>query len=431
MKVAETHEQITLRAGMTPRGSVSVISSKSELHRLIICACMAHGKTVITYNSSLSEDIQATVSCLKALGAQINISEKEITVEKPLDIGYIKDSLPKDTEIFCRESGSTARFLLPFVSLFCRRGAVMTGTGKLPSRPFSDLCTALSQKGAVFSSENMPIHIEKTAIPEGDFEISGNISSQYLSGLLFVLPLCENARIKLTTPLSSRGYVDMTIEAMGKFGVKVEEKNGIYTCRGKYTNADGIFHAGGDWSNSAFFLCAANSEKITVNGIDPHSLQPDRAVMKILSDCGINVEFTQDRISVTRCGEMFPLDINVEDTPDLVPVLCVLAASAKGKSVLKNVQRLRFKESDRILAVCEMINALGGCAYSDGDNIYIEGTGTLAGGMVDGFGDHRIVMSAAIAAQFCTGDVTIKGADAVSKSYPEFFDIFYSLTEEK
>lgn len=423
-------KNITVSAGRALCGKITVISSKSELHRLIFCACLSEHGCAIRYNSSLSKDIEATISCFRALGAEISVSEDEISVIRPLDIEHISDCLEKDIEIYCNESGSTARFIMPLLSLVCKSGAVMTGAGKLPTRPFSDLCECLSAHGAVFSSTQMPIHIIRCADGKGTFEISGNVSSQYLSGLLFVLPLMKDARICLTTPLESCGYVDMTVEAMAKFGVTVTEKDGVYTCKGRYTSPDKTVVAGGDWSNAAFFLCGAGDKKVTVDGIMPSSLQPDRYILDILSFCGFNIEKGEDFVSVSRTEKTQPFEIDAGETPDLVPILCVLGASLCGTSKIHNIRRLRFKESDRVKAVCDMISSLGGNISADSDTIYICGTGKLSGGTADGYGDHRIVMSSAIAASICENDVTIIGSDAVTKSYPDFFEILKTLSEE-
>ncbi len=423
---------ITLSPKLTLRGKVAVISSKSELHRLIFCACLADQPCTISYNSILSKDINATISCFRALGAKIEIDDGEILIKKPLDTEYIRKGLPKNTEIFCNESGSTARFILPLISLLCENGAILTGAGKLPERPFSDLCDSLSAHGAVFSDNKMPIVVQKSANPRDSavFEVSGNISSQYLSGLLFILPLCKNASIRLTTSLESAGYVDMTIDAMRKFGVEVTKKDGVYSAIGKYHVISDKMRSFGDWSNAAFFLCGAKNLPLAVAGIDCKSLQPDKKILDVLSRCGIIIEEKADSVTVTRGKETRPFNFDAGENPDLVPILCVLAASIAGDSVITNIQRLRFKESDRIAAVIDMISSLGGNIREEGDSIRICGNGSLSGGVVNSHNDHRIAMSAAIASLFCEKEVSIYGAQSASKSYPDFFEKFRTLTEE-
>ncbi len=418
-----------IACGRTLCGNVDVVSSKSELHRLIFCACLADRPCGIYYNSRLSNDILATVSVFRSLGAEIEICDKLIKIEKPLDTSKKCEK----TELFCSESGSTARFLVPLASLLCEKGTVITGAGKLPERPFSDLCRCLCAHSAGFSDEKLPMGIVKNTEPcEGAvFEISGDISSQYLSGLLFILPLCKNAKIKLTTPLKSKGYVDMTADAMKKFGVTVTECDGVYEVFGKYTCKNEEYHAFGDWSNAAFFLCGAKDRHVTVTGIDTESAQPDIKILEILSSCGFEVKKGADFVTVKRCENLLPIVFDASENPDLVPIVSVLAATIPGESVISGISRLRFKESDRVKSVCEMIQNLGGNISEKNDSLYIIGKKRLSGGTVCGFCDHRIVMSASIASSFCENDVTVTDAFAASKSYPAFFEDLSSLTEEK
>ena len=420
---------ITLSPGKSPNGKISAISSKSELHRLIFCACLSDSPCVINMTPSVSKDIEATISCFRNLGAEITADNGKIEIIRPINTKYIASALSQNTELFCGESGSTARFILPLVSVLCKNGITLTGAGKLPERPFSDLCSCLEKQGAVFSSHTMPIKIIKPVLPSGTFEISGNISSQYLSGLLFALPFCPGCKIKLTTSLESSGYVNMTIDAMKKFGVSVKCENGIYYSHGNYTSPEKI-KAGGDWSNAAFFLCAAKENSpVTVTDIDPESLQPDIKIIDILTQCGFKITKTANSVTVCRpeSNKVFPFDIDAGETPDLVPILCVLAGTICGDSIIRNVSRLKYKESDRIHAVCSMINSLGGNACTDEKTIFIKGKGFFYGGTVDSFNDHRIAMSAAIASCFCKNPVTVTDAGAVSKSYPRFFEDFKIL----
>lgn len=411
-------------------GAVEVISSKSELHRLIICACLSDTGCTIKYTSSLSEDIIATIGCFRSLGAEISVCDGKIAIESPVNRKYIEENINENTEIFCNESGSTARFILPVLSVLCKNGAVLTGKGRLPERPFSDLCRCLEAHGASFSSDRIPIEIKNTATPKGVLEISGNISSQYLSGLLFILPLFPDCKIKLTTPLESSGYVDMTIDAMKKFGVTVCEKDGVYTANGEYRTKEKTIIAGGDWSNGSFFLCASGEKELTVKGLCADSLQPDRKILEILSSCGYNVTVGQNEVKVKRGENIKPFDTDAGETPDSVPVLSVLAASVCGTSIIRNTKRLKYKESDRVKSVCDMIENLGGNAKACDDCIIVQGTGRLSGGKVNSFGDHRIAMAAAVASLICEREVVIEGADAVAKSYPEFFTEFKKLMGE-
>lgn len=421
---------ITLYPGKQFCGSLDIISSKSELHRLVFCACLSDKKTEISYNSSLSDDILATIGVFRTLGAEISVAPSCITIEKPIDPEQLS-TLAENTEVFCNESGSTARFVLPLVSMFCRPGTTLNGAGKLPERPFSDLCRCLGAHGAEFSRDSMPITVLKNSDKNGIFEISGNISSQYLSGLLLALPLCNNAKIKLTTPLESKGYVDMTVEAMEKFGVNVHCDNGVYSVCGKYESPLTPVRAFGDWSNAAFFLCGAQCDKeLVINGLDINSKQPDRRIFNILTAIGFEIRTDRNSIVIKRGKKISPIDVDASEIPDLVPVLCVLSATITGKSIIRNIKRLRYKESDRVVSSISMVEALGGTAHSDGENILIDTATGLSGGKVNGCGDHRIVMSAAIASLFCSNKTEIEGFDAVTKSYPDFFKILRALSEE-
>ncbi len=417
------NKTVTLHPSKKLCGSINILSSKSELHRLIICASLADRECRIKYCGVLSNDIHATINCMQNLGAKISTDEQYIYINKTID----KEIYDKK-RIFCSESGSTARFILPIATLICKGGAVIDGCGKLPERPLDDLCECLEKQGAEFTTHHLPTEIKKTASIHSELKISGNISSQYLSGLLMASPLAGSADIRLTTELTSSGYVDITIDAMNTFGINVKKENNVYHVSGTYKVPDDTVNAGGDWSNAAFFMCAAGEEKyISINGLSIESLQKDKQIYDLLSDIGFETSSHENTIFVKRGKNIRPFTYDAQETPDLVPIISVLAASVNGVSTVKNISRLKFKESDRIKAVCDMINSLGGIASSDGENIYIEGNGKLKGGTVNGYNDHRIVMSAATASVISDGDITITDADAVRKSYPDFFECFKKL----
>lgn len=419
-------ETSIIKGGLTVSGTITAISSKSHLHRLIICACLANNGCKIEYEAELSKDIIATISCLETLGAVIKLGDGIIEIVKPID----KNNIPKNPILDCNESGSTARFMLPIVSVLCK-SATLTGKGKLPERPFEQLCEALESMGAKFSSHKLPITIEEIANPQGFYEISGNVSSQYISGLLFTLPLCNADGIKLTTELESGGYVNMTKDVMNLFGVKVKIENGIYTADGTYQMTAGeLLYTEGDWSNAAFWFCSAKDKPVTVKGLYLGTEQPDWEIKTILRQMGANIEDFADDITVSVSKRTHGVSFDARNFPDIVPILAVRAAVSKGKTVISGIRRLRIKESDRVKSVCDMINALGGNASFDDEHIYIKGRKQLKGGTVDSCNDHRIAMAAAIAACFCENDVEIIGSDAVSKSYPEFFEHYKKMTEE-
>lgn len=418
-------ETILIPGGLAAHGKITAISSKSDLHRLIICACLSDKGCEIKYEAKLSKDIEATVACLSAMGAVIENSDGKLIVRKPIN----RDEIPENCRLDCGESGSTARFLLPIASVLCKKGAVLVGSGKLPERPFEHLCVCLEKHGAVFSSHSLPIEIKETAKPAGLYEITGNVSSQYVTGLLFTLPICDAEGIRLTTELQSSGYVNLTSDAMKRFGVKVDFSDGVYTAAGSYSPAEHTVSAQGDWSNSAFWLCSAREgEEITVDGLDLSSSQPDRKICEILERMGMDISYGTDSVTAKCTERTHGISFDVKNIPDTAPILAARAAVSDGKTVISGIERLRIKESDRVEAICRLINSLGGTAEADEHCIYITGKEKLAGGTVDSFNDHRIAMSAAAAALFSDGDVEITGCRAVEKSYPQFYRHYMNLT---
>ena len=284
-------------------GSLDAISSKSDLHRLILCAALSPKASEIRYHAALSKDIEATVGVLRALGAEISVEAADngrsgkITALRPVD----PESVRRKVTLDCGESGSTARFILPLAALY-GKDVTITGSGKLPERPFEDLCVCLEAMGARFSSHKLPIRVEQTMKPHGFFEIRGDVSSQYITGLLFILPLCKAAGIRLTTPLASAGYVELTGDALRCYGVAVEWKDNELRTTGSYTAPSGITDAQGDWSNAAFWLAAAkDTHKITLNGLRLSS-QPDRRVLELLSEMGMKIETHGDSVCASAPG---------------------------------------------------------------------------------------------------------------------------------
>ena len=224
----------------------------------------------------------------------------------------------------------------------------------------------------------------------------------------------------------------MTKDVMNLFGVKVKIENGIYTADGTYRMTAGeLLYAEGDWSNAAFWFCSAKDKPVTVKGLYLGTEQPDWEILNILRQMGANIEFLADDITVSVPKRTHGVSLDARNFPDIVPILAVRASVSKGKTVISGIRRLRIKESDRVKSVCDMINALGGNASSDEEHIYIKGVKQLKGGTVDSCNDHRIAMSVAIAACFCKNAVEIIGSDAVSKSYPQFYEHYDAMTKEK
>lgn len=399
-------------------GTVSAIASKSDAHRLLILAALSRGETKLLMEQR-SEDIDATISCLRALGATIEILPDGVFV------GGI-ERVNENPLLDCGESGSTFRFMLPVACALSER-VRFTGSGRLPERPIGELMRVMQAHGVAFSAERLPF--ETTGrLTGGDFSLPGNVSSQYLTGLLLALPtLDEDSTISLTTRLESAAYVDITQHALRRFGVQVRAENGVYAVSGgQAIQSPGTLRVDGDWSNAAFFLAAgALGNPVTMTGLNLESPQGDKAIVTALRTFGAQVEATADEVTVSP-AQLAGCTIDVGETPDLLPILAVLGACAEGETRLVNAARLRLKESDRLASVSAMLRALGGAVEELPDALVITG-GTLVGGTVDSCRDHRIAMSAAIASIRCMSEVTILGADAVNKSYPAFYQDFNHL----
>lgn len=399
-------------------GTIAAIPSKSDAHRLLLCAALADAPTeIVVGEGELSADIHATMACITALGGKVDASADTLRVT-PID----RSTLTSPVTCDCGESGSTARFLLPIAAVLGTHAPItLTGHGRLPERPFAPLCDALRAGGADVDSDLLPI-TASGGLRLGEYRIAGNISSQYITGLLLALPLLDGpSRITLTSPLESRGYIDMTLSTLARFGIRVEADETGYTISAAPYRSPGRITADGDWSNAAFWLCAgAISGPITMTGLSPDSCQGDRRVADVLRAFGAQVRTEGDTVTVSPAS-LRGIHLSVADIPDLVPVLAVVAALAEGETRFTKAGRLRLKESDRLATISNQINALGGQARIEGDTLVINGRPRLTGGTTDSANDHRIAMSAAIAALGCTEPVYLTGAEAVSKSYPAFW----------
>jgi len=406
-------------------GGVRVPASKSQMHRLLICAALSENGAVIEYGEAPSKDVIATAKCLSALGADMTFTDGFISV-KPV-------SLSGDTaHMSCGESGSTLRFLLPVAGAL-GKSAVFRMEGRLPERPMDPLTKALEKNGMKIERSGNDLFCSGKLTP-GDYVIPGNVSSQFISGLLMALPLTGgDSTVTVTGTAESAQYVKMTEEALARCGAAVEKKGETYFIKGTGRfNCPEKLVPERDWSSAAFFLVAgAFSEKgISVFGMDPHSSQGDKAIAGILGDFGANVEVTESAVTV-RKGELCAKNVCASGIPDLVPVISVLAAASRGVTVINGAERLRYKESDRLRAVSKMLSDLGGEVSEKKDGLVITGKGRLKGGAVDPFNDHRIAMSAAIAAGLCEKEVVIQNAECTDKSYPSFWNDLEDLEVKK
>lgn len=404
------------------RGQVSAPPSKSIAHRMLICAALSDEKCEIKCNG-ISKDIAATMNCLEALGTSFSESSDHILTVTPLDFNSTGQ-----LRMNCGESGSTLRFLLPITAALGRQ-AVFYPEGRLLERPLDALSSQLQSHGAVIAKQDSVISCSG-GLTSGIYTLPGNVSSQFISGLLFALPLINgDSRINITGKIESSAYITMTEQALLMSGIVFEKDMAGYSISGnQHYKMPKNCSVDGDWSNAAFFLCmgALSPEGVTVSGLNLDSSQGDKKILQILRDFGAEVVLREESVFVRKKGTR-PLTISAEEIPDLVPVLGVLLAGADGRSEITNAQRLRLKESDRLASTAAMINSLGGSAQETEDGIVIFGQGSLFGGRVDSYKDHRIAMAAAVAAYLCKNTVTVENAECTDKSYPSFWETFEKL----
>ncbi len=392
------------------KGTVKIPSSKSYSHRMLICAGLSSGKSVIK-GISFSKDIDATISAMNALGAKIEINGDTATVQ-----GISEPSA--DAVIDCCESGSTLRFIIP-ISCALGTSSEFHGQGRLPQRPIDIYIRELSQKNIIFEYNNtMPFSLSGK-LSSGDFYLEGDVSSQFVTGLLFALPILDgDSKIIMKSHLESKPYADMTIACLRLFGIDITETDYGYFIRGnqKYTPHDCTVE--GDYSQAAFFFTAnALGNNIKLENLIPDSVQGDKKILEIIDEMCYN----------GKNGRLGFFKADCSDIPDLVPILAVLGSFGSEKSVIFNAKRLKIKESDRLLAISSVLNNIGGKITALDDGLIIEPVENFKGGEIDSFGDHRIVMCGAIASTRSENPVIIRGADAVKKSYPDFFGDFRKL----
>ena len=410
-------------------GAIEAIASKSYAHRMLMAAALAD-KPVTVACPTRSQDILATARVLTAMGAVITDSGDAFHVtpiacrpEGPIMNGLLD----------CGESGTTERFIVPIAAAL-GLDASITGQGRLPQRPLSPLSDVLKDHGIALSEEGrFPLSI-KGRLDAGDYEIAGNVSSQFVGGLLYALSVIEGvSTLTLTGTIESAPYIRMTVDVLRSFGavIDTDPELRVFRIEGRRTlTSPGNAVVEGDWSNAAFWLCAGAiaGDGMTVKGVNLHSAQGDRAVVDILKRFGADVQEDPAAGSVTvRPGRLKGITVDARQIPDLVPVLSVVAAEAQGPTHFINAGRLRIKESDRLETTAALLRALGARCTEGPDFLTVTGGDGFTAGTVDGANDHRIVMAAAVAATAAAGPVVINGSQAVRKSYPLFFEDFAKL----
>ena len=390
-------------------GAVTPPPSKSQAHRLILCAALAGGRSVIR-NLAFSQDIRATLGCVSALGASWTEQESGVVAVDGIGGREYTGALP---HLDCGESGSTLRFLIP-IALAVAGGAEFSGRGRLMQRPQKPYFDLFNRMGIKYEQKDDRLRVEGR-LSAGEYRMAGNVSSQFFTGLLYALPLLEGqSRIIPTTALESEDYIRMTIQAQKLAGLSVEElPDGGYAVQGqRYRLMDVAVEA--DWSQAGFWYAAKNlGSDLTICGMDEHSLQGDRRIAEFAALLG-------------REGDR---EIDVSQCPDLVPPLAAMAALRKGDCRITGAARLRIKESDRLAAVTAALNAMGARVEEFPEELLIHGVSSLKGGaVIDCCNDHRIAMMCAVAATRSVGGETVlQGAECVRKSYPDFWQVYRAL----
>ncbi|MBR3737952.1 MAG: 3-phosphoshikimate 1-carboxyvinyltransferase [Eubacterium sp.] len=382
------------------KGEVRIPPSKSAAHRALICSFLSCGGSVEGIIDS--SDMKATEGALEAL----------------------KNG---DKTINCLESGSTLRFIIP-VAAALGKSVSFSGCGRLPERPIGEYISLLEEHGVCCKSNKgfLPLEISGK-LKSGIFRIRGDVSSQYITGLLLALPLLDGkSEIVLTSPLQSKPYVDMTIKVLKDFGINIEETENGYAVFGNQKFKSCRYTVEGDWSQAAFFLAAgAVCGDVKVCGLDMDSAQGDKKIVDILKEFGADIQINGDWVEAKKSC-LRGITIDAKDIPDMVPALSVVAANAEGKTVINNIQRLRLKESDRVLSIVSNLKKAGIKAFATENKIEIEGS-AAKGAKLSGFNDHRIVMAFSVLALTAQGKTEISDALSINKSYPAFFEDYNKL----
>lgn len=414
-------KEVTIYPGRL-RGSIKVPPSKSMCHRAIICAGLSKGTSIIN-NIGVSQDIKATLEAMGSLGMSVEAAGTSLVIK-----GNPHPSI-KDWRINCRESGSTLRFIIPIAAL-TGEPVVFCGEGRLVERSLVPYFYIFEKQGIKYQTNGgkLPLYINGRLAP-GEFCLKGDISSQFISGLMFALPLLEaDSTIRMATELQSRPYLDLTIKALKEFSIEIENHGyESFSIKGNQSYRAADYTVEGDYSQAAFWLAAgALGSDISCSGLDIKSAQGDKAILSIIVEMGGGMVFERDTFK-SLPSELKGTIIDAAHCPDLVPVLAVLGALSEGGTEIINAKRLRLKESDRLKAIASELGKLGACIRETQDGLVIDGVKKLRGGRVDSWNDHRIAMALAVAATRAEEPVTISNASSVEKSYPDFWEHYRAL----
>ncbi|MZK51259.1 3-phosphoshikimate 1-carboxyvinyltransferase [Clostridium beijerinckii] len=412
-------------------GEVKIPPSKSMAHRAVICAALGDGVSKVT-NIDYSDDIIATIEAMRALGAKITKKEDYLEVygvNSPENIEA--NSVKEQRTIDCNESGSTLRFLVPIAALFDGVNRFV-GRGNLGKRPLDTYYKIFNEQGIKYSYKDGILDLKTEGkLKAGEFKMEGNISSQFITGLLFTLPLLDgDSKIVITTEMESKGYIDLTLRAIKDFGVEIINNNyEEFIIKGNQIYKSIDYRVEGDYSQAAFFFCAdALSSNIVLNDLKLDSLQGDKEVIDILQRMGLKLNNKDNGLIGSASLGLKSTIIDGSQCPDIIPVVSLVAALSEGTTEIINAGRLRIKECDRLAAVTSELNKLGAKIIEKEEGLIIEGVKELKGNVeVWSHKDHRIAMTMAIASTMCKEPIILKDYECVSKSYPQFWDDFKNL----
>ncbi|EHI97768.1 3-phosphoshikimate 1-carboxyvinyltransferase [Clostridium sp. DL-VIII] len=412
-------------------GEVKIPPSKSMAHRAVICAALGDGVSKVT-NIDYSDDIIATIEAMSSLGARITKKEEYLEVCGIKSPENIEVNLVKSERLIdCNESGSTLRFLVPIAALFDGVNRFV-GRGNLGKRPLDTYYNIFDEQNIKYSYKEGVLDLKTEGkLQSGEFKVKGNISSQFITGLLFTLPLLDgDSKILITTEMESKGYIDLTLSAMKDFGIEIINNNyEEFIIKGNQTYKSRDYRVEGDYSQGAFFFCAdALLNNVILNDLKLDSLQGDKEVIDILTRMGLDIINKNNGLIGIANERLKATIIDGSQCPDIIPVVALVAALSTGTTEIINAGRLRIKECDRLAAVTSELNKLGAKIKEREDGLIIEGVKELKGGAeVWSHKDHRIAMTIAIASTVCKDPIVLKDYECVSKSYPQFWEDFKSL----
>ena len=432
LKGEERFMKIKIRPGKL-NGTIEIPPSKSYSHRAVIAAALAeNGKKSKIDNLKFSVDITTTTDIMENWGAEIERFESALEI-----IGNGGKVVPRDKYVQCNESGSTIRFLIP-VGITSKNELVFDGKGKLVDRPLDSYYRIFDKQGLKYETTGgkLPLTVNGKLKP-GNYEIDGNISSQFITGLLYALPLLEgDSKLIINKNLESKGYVDLTLEILKLAGIEIVNNDyKSFDIRGNQTYKPFDYTIEGDYSQVAFWIVAgiisANRDnEVKCLHVNKNSLQGDREIIEIVTRMGAKLEIFDDYV-IVKPSKTKGTVIDISQCPDIGPVLTVLAALSEGETRIINGERLRIKESDRITSIKTELNKLGGNVSEEGDSLIIQGVEEFRGGVtVNAWNDHRIAMSLAIASTRCEKEIILEEAESVRKSYPHFWDDFVKMGGE-